>query len=268
MASLGHLPEFTGSAAEWNAFAEQLSFYFTVNGITNEEKQWAILVSACGTTTYKLFKTLVAPTELMSKSFSDLVKLAQEHHNPKPSVIMHRFRFNMCVHQEVELITAFVTRLRDLASHCKYGDSAKELTRDRLVCGAWDDTLQCALLAVAKLTFDKAFELALLHKSAAQNACLLSNPSSLTPVHFADRPGLPKDPPSKKSCYHCGWSHYTKDFHFKETVCNSYHKKGHIQRVCHSQIRHWQLRSPQPPSANYKQKSKGEQTHKSWTILF
>ena len=262
MTSHGRLPEFSGSATEWDVFAEQLSFYFTANGITDAGKQRAILLSACGTTTYKLLKTLVAPAELTSKSFAELVKLAQEHHNPKPSVIMRRFRFNTCVRQEGESITAYVTRLRDLASHCEYGDSAKELIRDRLVCGVRDDTLQRALLAVAKLTFDKAFELALLHESAAQNARLLSNPLSATPVHFADPPGLPKDSPSGKSCYRCGGSHYAKDCRFKDTVCNYCHKKGHIQRVCRSRLGQKQLRSPQPPSVKPKQNSKGQQTHK------
>ena len=168
-------------------FAEHLSFYFTASGITDGDKQRAILLSACGTTTYKLLKTLVASAEVTSKSFSDLVK---EHHNPKPSIILRRFRFNTCVRQEGESITAYVKRLRNLASHCEYGDSTKELIRDRLVCGVRDDALQRALFAVAKLTFDKAFELALLHESAAQNARLLSDPSFTTPVHFADPPGL------------------------------------------------------------------------------
>ena len=58
------------------------------------ETKRAILLSACGTTTYKLLKSLVAPAELTMKYFAELVKLAQEHHNPKPSVIMRRFRFN------------------------------------------------------------------------------------------------------------------------------------------------------------------------------
>ena len=134
MTSHGRLPEFSGNAAEWDVFAEQLSFYFTANSITDEDKQRAILLSTCGTTTYKLLKTLVAPADLTSKSFSDLVSLAQEHYSPKPSVIMCRFRFNTCVRFAGESITAYVARLRDLASHCEYGDSAKELIRDRLVC--------------------------------------------------------------------------------------------------------------------------------------
>ena len=96
MASLGCLPEFSGRAAEWDVFTEQLSFYFTANGVTDGDKQRVILLTACGITTYKLLKTLVAPAELTYKLFSDLVKLAQEHNNPKQSVIMRRLCFKTC----------------------------------------------------------------------------------------------------------------------------------------------------------------------------
>ena len=81
-----------------------------------------------------------------------------------------------CLHVCIkkELIKAYVTHLRDSASHCEYSDSAKELIRDRLVCGIRDNTLQRALLAIAKLTFNKAFELALLHESTAHSTRLLT----------------------------------------------------------------------------------------------
>ena len=171
---------------------------------------------------------------------------------------MHRRRFNTCERQEGESITKFVTRLCDLASHCEYGDSATELIRDRRVCGVRDDTLQ---LAVSQLTFDKASKLALLHESAAQNARLLSNPTT-APVHYADPSGLPKDPPSGKSCYHCGRNHYAKECRFKQTVCNYCHKKGHIVHICRSRVRHQQLRNSQSPPAKLKQKVKKRHTHK------
>ena len=175
----GRLPEFSGAADEWEVFAEQLEHYFAANGIDDDGKQRAIMLIACGTATYKLLKTLVTPDALTTKTFDELVGLATEHHNPKPSVIMRRFRFNTCVRQQGESITSFVTRLRDLASHCEYGASAKELIRDRLVCGIRDDALQRSLLAVAGLTFEKAFERALLHESAVQNARMLNAPADV-----------------------------------------------------------------------------------------
>ena len=68
----------------------------------------------------------------------------------------------------------FVTRLHDLTSCCDYGDAAKELIRDRPVCGIRDDQLQCTLLAVVKFTFEKAYELAILHEAVVLNSRLLS----------------------------------------------------------------------------------------------
>ena len=83
----GQLLQFSGTPSDWDVFAEQLTFYFIANGIDSADKKRAILLSACGITTYKLLKALVAPAELSTKSFNELVKLAQEHYNPKPSVI-------------------------------------------------------------------------------------------------------------------------------------------------------------------------------------
>ena len=218
MASIhGHLPMFSDSAAEWDVFAEQLTYYFVANGIDDADKKRAILLSACGTITYKLLKTLVAPAELTAKLFAELVQLAKEHYTPKPSVIMCRFRFNTSVRQDGESITRFVTRLHNLASLCEYGDSVKELIRDRLVCGVRDDALQRTLLAVAKLTYDKAYELAVLHESAAQNSRLLSS-SSTTPVHYVDPDPPHKDMRLGKPCYQCGGKHSATTCHFKDVV--------------------------------------------------
>ena len=61
-------------------FAEQLSYYFVANGIDDADKKRAVLLSACGAATYKLLNTLVAPAELTTKSFAELVQLAKEHY--------------------------------------------------------------------------------------------------------------------------------------------------------------------------------------------
>ena len=95
MAALqGPLPEFSGAANEWEIFVKQLTHYFVANGIDDAAKQRATLLSACKMATYKLLRTLVAPAALTIKTFDELVGLAREHHNPKPSVIMRRFLFN------------------------------------------------------------------------------------------------------------------------------------------------------------------------------
>ena len=253
---VGHLPKFNGSAAEWDVFAEQLSYYFVANGIDDADKKRAILLSACGAATYKLLKTLVAPAELTTKSFAELVQLAKEHYTPKPSIIMCRFKFNSAFREQGESISAFVTRLRDLATSCEYGESATELIRDRLVCGVRDDVLQRTLLAVPKLTYDKAYELALLHESAAQNSRLLSTTSPMQPLPVHHSSSSENKQPAK--CYRCGGSHSARTCRFKDYECNFCSKKGHIQRVCQTRLR--QLNSKSPPVAP--KKGTQHRTHK------
>lgn len=224
-------------------FAEQLSYYFVANGIDDADKKGAILLSACRASTYKLLKMLVAPAELTTKSFAELVQLAKEHYTPKPSVIMCRFKFNSAFREEGESISAFVTRLRDLATSCEYGESATELIHDQLVCGVKDDVLQCTLLAVAKLTYDKAYELALLHESAAQNSRLLNTtlPTQPVPAHHSS----PSENKQPAKCYRCGRSHLARTCHFKDYECNFCLKKRHIQHVCQTRLR--QMKSKSPP---------------------
>ena len=103
-----------------------------------------------------------------------------------------------------------------------------------------------------------------MRESAAQKARLLGNQSPIVPVHFADPLGLPRRPPSGKTCFNCGGSHYATDCHFKDTVCNYCHKKGHIQRICRSRIRQEQPRNAAQPltAKSSKWKGNGQQTHK------
>ena len=237
----GRVPEFSGATDDWDIFTEQLSHYFTASGITAADKKRAVLLSTCGTIIYKLLKTLVSPDDLTSKTFDELVKLVQDHHHPQPSVIMRRFRFNTCVRQQGETVAAFVTRLRDLASHCEYGDSAKELIRDRLVCGIRNDHMQRGLLEVAKLTFEKAFEMALLHEAAEQNSRALNAPLDVhrtsTSIKHRPRPTDRTTDRATTACYRCGGRHLANDCRFRSSVCNYCKKKGHIQRVCRSRLR-------------------------------
>lgn len=50
----GHLPEFDDNADDWEIYTERFIHYFKDNGIEDETKQRSILLSACGTSTYKL----------------------------------------------------------------------------------------------------------------------------------------------------------------------------------------------------------------------
>ena len=122
--------------------------------------------------------------------------------------------------------------------------------------------LQRSLLSIAKLTFDKACELALLHEFV-ENSKVQSAP---TAVHRTEReapaPAHPRwgDSGTKgrpeTPCYRCGGQHTANNCRFKDSSCNFCGKRGHIQRVCRSRRREGQ----HPPTS--RQGSQQRQTHR------
>ena len=87
----GTIGEFNSTQEDWTSYTERLQQYFAANDVEDEDKQKAILLSACGIATYRLIKNLMAPVNPAEKTFAQLVKLVRDHHNPKPSVIVKHF---------------------------------------------------------------------------------------------------------------------------------------------------------------------------------
>ncbi|KAJ8046093.1 Cellular nucleic acid-binding protein [Holothuria leucospilota] len=118
------------------------------------------------------------------------------------------------------------------------------MLRDRLVCGVNNERIQRHLLSQAKLTFDKALDLALGLELAAKNA------DDLKQGHPTSREQVLRIPKGKttsrnqqgnaskpkfKPCYRCGKdNHLPDDCYFKDKLCNNCGKKGHISKVCRS----------------------------------
>ena len=55
-------------------YTDRLSYYFTANGITDNAKKRAILISCCGPATFHLIKTLAFPDQLNDFTFAQLVE--------------------------------------------------------------------------------------------------------------------------------------------------------------------------------------------------
>ena len=114
MASLcGKLEEYD-SQEEWGQYIEQLKFYFEANGVADEDKQRAILLSVCGGKTYKLIRSITMPGKPSDKTFPELTELVQKHQHPKPSVIVQRFKFHTRFRKPGESIALYVAELRSL----------------------------------------------------------------------------------------------------------------------------------------------------------
>ncbi|XP_041379597.1 uncharacterized protein K02A2.6-like [Gigantopelta aegis] len=79
----------------------------------------------------------LSPQKPSEKTFDELVKLVQEHHQPPPSVTVQRFAFHSRTRKEGKSIANFVAHLRELLEHCQFGDTLNDMLRDRLICGCY-----------------------------------------------------------------------------------------------------------------------------------
>ena len=111
MATHGKLDEFqcdNGDAEAWNEYCERLGHYFVANKVTDAAIKKSILLSVCGARTYKLMRNLVSPQKPGELSYDDLVKVVKNHHNPQPSEIVERFKFNSRNQRSNETISEYV----------------------------------------------------------------------------------------------------------------------------------------------------------------
>ena len=250
MAALhGTIGEFDSTREDWCSYIERLQQYFSANDVTDVTKQRAILLSVCGPSTYKLMRNLVAPSKPSDCSFAELADAVHKHHEPRPSIIVQRFKFNTCSRREGESVASFVAELRRLTEHCEFGPTLDDMLRDRLVCGINESTLQRRLLAQDKLTFQTALEMAQAWESAGRHVQdLQSTQSGQQPtqdVHAvrqhrsvrhersdSHRPASN----SANPCNSCGGPHSRASCRHRSAVCNYCGKKGHLARVCRGKL--------------------------------
>ena len=242
----GSLGPYSSGKETWIAYCERLEQYFAANDIDDAGKQRAVLLSECGSETYQLIRSLVAPEKPKNKTFDALVKLVADHLTPPPSPIVQRFHFNTRTQKEGETVAAFLAELRRLSEHCEYGETLDDMLRDRLVCGIRDIRVQRHLLAESKLTLKKAFEMAQGAELADKHSkALHKQPPSTSPgvnrvATFTKPKALATAP-----CTRCGGKHSPKTCRFKDYTCRSCEKKGHLAKVCRSKTQHYSKRQPQ-----------------------
>ena len=135
MKTLGKIDEFVPATGDWSQYIERMNQFFIANEIFEEPRKKAILLSSGGAETFSLLRNLVAPAQPSGKSYDELVRVMNEHQNPKPSVTMERYKFNKRDRQPGESIPFDVTELKRLSEHCDFGVTLEDMIRDRLVCG-------------------------------------------------------------------------------------------------------------------------------------
>jgi len=225
-ATLGQVEPFDPQVDDWVLYTERLEQFFVANGITDDAKKVAVLLTVIGGKAYALLRNLLAPTKPAGKSFETLVEVMKDHLKPKPLVIAERFKFHRRNQHEGETVAQYLAELRRLTQHCDFKDYLQEALRDRFVCGLRSEVIQRRLLTEENLTLQKAYDLAHSVETANKQASeLQASTKTAFAVHQRVAPPRPVGTGVHQTCYRCGKTGHT----IRTDVSSSLKSAGHVE---------------------------------------
>ena len=271
---------------DFEAYAEQLEFFFVANGVTDPKQKKAVLLTNLPTETYQLAKDLVAPTSLREDSltYDTIVERLQKQLKPQKSALVARYEFDNRARNAGETVSQYVAVLKHLATECKFNEAMRlERLRDRLVSGIRDKKMMSELLKLKleELTFDIAVAKCIAIEQSYKDVEALQGGKESDPVDLLEsdsvdllsqlgpvkklKPRREARPPEKKfpfhkesaeqSCYRCLGNHDCKSCPYKREKCYHCNKTGHLQRACKAKKRETQ--GTRPP-VNYMDSDGGD----------
>ncbi|XP_030765281.1 uncharacterized protein K02A2.6-like [Sitophilus oryzae] len=108
----GKMREFSAQNSDWRIYKRRLENYFTVNGITDNEKRKALLLNALDEEAYKLIYNLALPRLPEDKTYNELTELFNTHFKVAESVFVARSKFFTSFKDTHENATEWAARVR------------------------------------------------------------------------------------------------------------------------------------------------------------
>ena len=255
--------------ADFEAYAEQLEFFFVANGVTDSKQKKAVLLTNLPTKTYHLAKDLDGP-DIVKRRFSHvydtIVEHLQKQLKPQKSALVARYEFDNRERNAGETVSQYVLVLKHIGTDCKFNDAMRlERLRVRLVSGFRDKRMMSELLKLKleELTFDIAVAKCIAIEQSYKDVEALQGGKESNPVDLlsksrpskkpkpkkeakpSDKKGFPSPKePGDQSCYRCLGNHDHKSCPFKKEKCHHCDKTGHIERACKSKKRVTQAARP------------------------
>ncbi|CAB4018994.1 Transposon Tf2-9 poly, partial [Paramuricea clavata] len=241
---------------DFEAYAEQLEFFFVANSVTDAKQKKAVLLTNMPAETYQLTKDLFAPHLLKEDTitYEAIVERLQKQLKPQKSALVARYEFDNRARNAGETVSEYVAVLKHLATECKFNETMRlERLRDRLVSGIRDRKMMSELLKLKleELTFDTAVAKCI----AIEQSCkdvetmqggrdsnhtnkesdsvnLLNKPEGQNRNAKAKKGRDASPSPADPKCYRCHGDHQHKSCPFKNAICHHCKKSGHIRRAC------------------------------------
>lgn len=146
-------------AHNWKKFYKEFNIWMqaTCNDEKETQRKVSILLNLIGEDGREIFDTLDLDEEEQA-NFNDVVAAFEAHFIPKTNIIFERHCFYMRSQQEGESFDSFLTDVKKLSKSCEFGTQEEALTRDRLIFGIIDRSLQEQLIKAGDPSLQKTID--------------------------------------------------------------------------------------------------------------
>ncbi|KAJ8682195.1 hypothetical protein QAD02_017987 [Eretmocerus hayati] len=151
--------EFNKDKDTWDDYVERIEFVFIAQGIADDGKKVAHLLTRCGAESYRLIRDLCAPTKLKDMKYDELVKKVSDHLSPKKSENVERSQFRKTIQRQGESVAEFIARLKEKSLHCNFGNELSKNLCEQLAAGLRDQETKIALYSERELTSEKGTQI-------------------------------------------------------------------------------------------------------------
>ena len=233
--SVGHLERFDPEKGSWQEWVEILDHYFVANKIEGDARKRSALLSACGTSAYRVIRDKCQPDLPGTKGFAYLKDVLNNYYTPKKSMRVARLEFSNTNRRPGQSVAAYIAELRKLTEHCQYKvEDLPDRLCDRLIGGINEDDIQAKLLENGdEITFEQAEKIALNIEASKKHLQDIKQASALkTDPGTVNKLSKPHTQESVKECFRCGDRHDPTTCQFRNSICHKCGRRGHIRSKC------------------------------------
>jgi len=172
----------------WWWWKRAFDYYLLAKEVTQPAQKKALLLHLAGFDMQDIFETLVIP-EGEEDVYVKAVTALDNYFLPRTNIPYERHVFRQLQQRNNEGIDQFVTRLRQQADICEFGDQKDDNIRDQLIDKCKSAVLCKQLLEKRDVTLVQALELAQAKEAAEKQATTMETHSSET-VYSVTRPKM------------------------------------------------------------------------------
>ena len=142
-------------ASKWEKWKKSFGYFVSAAAVADDARKRSLLLHLMGQASQEIFDTLPDT----GASFDEAINALNAHFSVKKNVPYERSVFHSTKQDTQESTEQYVTRLRQLTTHCEYGQSTNDQIRDQIIASCRSSKFRTKCLQEKNLTLEKLIEI-------------------------------------------------------------------------------------------------------------